>query len=116
VSLAQVQFPAPTPQGLEEWGFAHWQHHQALLNRIEQVHGVRLPMLQIYPLDFDDQNDVQIFLQSHQSMHNDLGLLLGVQGNDLANVDFTNKDQREMWMFYNLQAHRAAAEALEGGI
>ena len=73
-------------------------------------------MLQIYPLDFDDPNDMQIFLSQHQIMHGDLGVLLGIQGNDLANVNFAKKEQRDMWMFYNLQSHRAAAEALGMGI
>ncbi len=91
---------------------AHYQHHLAIITAMREVRGISLPVRQIYPVNVKDPASVAIFLREHQSMHNDFGAILGIQGNDIANVDFTNEKQRDVWFFINLQAHRAAAESL----
>lgn len=111
-----MQFPAPVPEGLEQWAFAHARFHESLNWAIEQKYGVRFAEKQLYPVNFEDTASVQIFLQQNQEAHNEFGALLGIQGNDLANVDFSDKDQRDQWFFYELQSLRSAAENVGLGI
>lgn len=116
MSLATVAFPAPTPQGLEEWLWAHLIDHQAINAGIKQKYGLEVQDLPLWPVNLKDPRSVQIFLQSHQSAHNEIGAILGVAGNDLANVDFLDEDQRKSFFFLNLQQHRAAKENLGMGL
>lgn len=116
MSLAQVAFPPPTETGMEEWLFAHNLHHLAIIKAMKQVRDIQLPERQIYPVNVNDPASVAVFLREHQSLHNDFGAILGIQGNDIANVDFSQEKQREAWFFLNLVGHRAAAEALGLGI
>lgn len=116
MSLAQVLLPAPVPTGMEEWAHAHMQHHVAIITAMRQARGFELPLRQIFPVNWDDPVSISIFLREHQQMHNDFGIILGIQGNDLTNVDFQDQDQRESWFFLNLTQHRSAAEALGQGI
>lgn len=112
MSLAQLQFPSPTPTGLEEWAQAHAQHHRAIITAMEEARDIKLPERLIYPVNFEDPASVAVFLREHQAAHNDFQAILGIQGNDIANVDFTNKGEREAWFFLHLTSHIAAASSL----
>lgn len=113
MSLAQLQFPAPTDSGLEEWSFSHQAHHLAIIDAMQQERDIKLPERLIYPINFQDPASVTVFMREHQSAHNDFQAILGIQGNDIANVDFTNPGEREAFFFLHFQAHLAAATALK---
>lgn len=79
---------------------------------MQEVRDIALPQRLIYPVNFNDPASVSIFLREHQQMHGDFGAILGIQGNDISNVDFTDKGQRESWFWLNFVAHQSAATAL----
>lgn len=112
MSLAQVKLPAPTPRGLDEWSFAHLAHHNAIRQAMERAHGIALPQRQIWPIDFENPASVQVFLSQHQEMHSDFESILGIQGNDLANVDFNDEKARDSWFYLNWQSHYSAGASL----
>lgn len=112
MSLAQIAFPPPTESGLEEWAAWHWQHHVAIITAMQSVREIALPQRLIYPVNFNDPASVSIFLREHQQLHSDFGAILGIQGNDISNVDFTNQGERESWMWINFTSHQSASIAL----
>lgn len=79
---------------------------------MREVRQIDLPQRMIYPVNFNDPASVAVFLREHQQSHNDFQAILGIQGNDISNVDFTNEGEREAWFFLHLSAHLAVASAL----
>lgn len=111
MSLAQILLPPPTEQGMEEFMFAHYQHHLAI-NEGLRARGYEPAVYQIYPVNMADKRDVQRFLDQHQQWHNDFESLLGLQGFDLSGVDFEDQKQSDAWSWLNLNGHRNAALTL----
>ena len=106
MSLAQVLFPPPTKQGLDEWAFAHYQHHLAIQAAALQAKKTNLPIPQIWPINL---NNVEDWLESHQLLHNQANALFNVQGNDLSTFNWNDEKQREGFFYLNFQEHRSLA-------
>jgi hypothetical protein len=99
-----------TDKGFNEWLQWHYQDHLAIHAAVQAQYGANTP---IYVLDPLDPNDLTVWLTNHQNMHNDFNGILGLQAQDLSDVDFKNKGQRTEWLFLNFEEHRAAHLALE---
>lgn len=108
-NLAQILFPPPTEQGLNEWMFHHVQHHRAIISAARASRGAVLAEQMIFPYSPRDKDN---WLELHQDMHNDMNGLLGISGNDLSEVDFGNRKQREAWHSLHYFEHLAAATSL----
>ncbi|MGE0044740.1 MAG: hypothetical protein AB7J28_15390 [Hyphomonadaceae bacterium] len=113
MSLAQLLYPSPTPRGMDEWSFAHLDHHRTINSAIARARGVQIEEQRIYPVRAEDFDD---FLAQNQIWHNIVNQTLGIQGVDLQNVDFTSKQARDAWLFLHFQSHRTWAETLGMGI
>lgn len=109
MSLAQLLYPPPTPQGLGDFMFSHNQHHIAIIRGLKQVKNVDATLYQIYPFN---PKDLENWLQAHQQLHSDYESVLQIQGNDLSEVDFKNQKQFDAWLFLNFSSHRSAAQLL----
>ena len=107
MSLAQLILPPPTVTGFDEWGFAHFQHHLAIISAIAQQKQIRLPVQQIWPVSL---RNVETWLEAHQFMHNEMNAVLKVQGNDLSTFDWRDDKQREGFFYLNFQEHRSCAQ------
>lgn len=103
MSLAQVVFPPPTKTGMEEWAFAHFQHHIAIIEATLAIKNVRLNLYQLYPFNEHATAD---WLRQHQEAHNEFNAVYGVNGNDLSSVDFKNKKQKDAYFWLNFNEHR----------
>ena|SRR5579872_4636667 len=115
--LQQVQYPGPGIQGLKLWTFAHADHHyfialkaQLLITSLG-VTGKELPVFIMDPVDLKNQADWGL---RHQRMHDALNMLLGVNGTDLATVDFTNESLMPEWYSGNYTEHLAWDTVLQG--
>lgn len=95
-----------------QWSFAHAAHHRDINNAILAQAGVRL---QLFPLDPVDPENPGPWLDQHQELHNAQNAVLGIAGNDLLDVDWRNKGQREAWIFLNFSEHQRAGQILEIG-
>jgi hypothetical protein len=93
---------------MARWSFAHMAHHRDLNAAIMSQYGVQLPE---YILDPVDLNDPQSFLNQHQLMHNNNDAILGVQGYNLSEVDWSDPKQRAGWIYLNATLHVAEANA-----
>lgn len=64
----------------------------------------------LYPVR---QDSLQTFLLNNAQSHTDFNSVLGLQGADLLNVDFNDREQLEAWIFINYQELYDASAALE---
>jgi len=107
VSLASVLYPGPTDQGLEEFFYANYQHHIALMAALKETMGVELELFQIYPAN---PEDLTTWSRQHQFQHDALNSLLGIPGTDISVVDFKKKDEADAWYWQHFLQHQAAAQ------
>jgi len=107
--LAAVINPSPDDQDFSAWSFNHYQDHLEIIQAVK-AHGG--PSLEILEINEINPQDVQSWLERHQTMHNDMNGVLNLQGNDLTAVDFRDAGQRQSWMWLNFNEHRNARGAL----
>ena len=109
MSLAMIQYPPPTDQGLREWAHANWQHHQGIILGLKSQLNVDTPMLRIWPWSgkFDDD-----WLQQHQEMHSNMNGILGIPGADISSVDYKDRRQLDAFFFQHYIEHQSAASRL----
>ena len=92
-------FSVPKNQGDEAaWSFSHLDHHRSMIRTVQQKFGITLPEYAIDPFG-DSVADL------HQQLHNDLDSIIGVQGFDLADVNWRDPQQRASWIFLNATLH-----------
>lgn len=111
MSLAQIVYPPPTAHGFTEWSFWHYQHHLAII-AAAKTKGFALNQYQIWPID---PNNMQTFLEQHQSMHDEMNAASGVFGSDLQDLDFSNKKIVDAWFYTQYVEHQSVASFLGGG-
>lgn len=107
MSLAQILYPPPTAQGMEEWFQAHARHHDAIITAFQTSRGVVLDNLGLYPVNEKDLSD---WLQRHQRMHNAMTQVAGVQGTDLTGLDLNSKARSDQWFFQHFLQHQAVSQ------
>lgn len=108
-SLAQVLYPPPTTKGWDEWVYWHSVHHEAIERSMAQVLGIQPVVFKLYPFFMDD---MQNWLLEHQNAHSRFGQLLQVSTQDLSDLDFENKQQKDEWLNQNYLEHLGAAQRL----
>lgn len=106
MSLPQILLPPPTGSGIDEWAFAHYQHHLAIADAIKAKHGISIDNTALWPLN---PRNIEVWLEAHQFVHNQMNAVLKVQGNDLSSINWEDEKQREGFFFLNFQEHRSAA-------
>ena len=107
MSLAQILYPPPTPQGMEEWFQAHARHHQAIIFAMRETKGVSLDDLGLYPVNATDLDN---WLELHQRMHTQMNSALGIPGTDLSGLDLKDKNLLDAWMFQHFLQHQGAGQ------
>lgn len=106
-------FNVPSTQNeLDIWSFAHAAHHRDINRAIYQLVQVVLPE---YVFDPINPHDIEVFLYQHQDLHQRMDALLGIEGNDLLDVDFRDKNELAGWIWLNSSEHYQAAQILEIG-
>lgn len=92
------------------WARMHVIWHRSCNLLIFQKHNVILPEYVLDPIDADDPG---VFLQNHQTMHNNIDSVLNIQSYDLQDVDWANQTQRIGWFQAHAQLSQQEANALE---
>ncbi len=87
---------------MQHFSFYNRDAHELAIAAIRRKTGVVLPT---YPLDPIPENDFPSWLYSHQAMHNSINAALGVQGNDLSDVDPQKLDQLTTWIRLHATEH-----------
>ena len=112
MGLAQVVYPRPTENGLQEWAWDHYQHHLAILKQAANL-GYQLNQYRIWPIT---QENLQDFLDQHQQMHTEMDAIANVQGSNLQDIDFKDKKKADAWYYLNYIEHQSVASFLGDGV
>ena len=95
---------------LDAWAFAHAAHHHDINRVIFQKYGVTLPEYVLDPFDITAADN---WLYQHQNMHLEFDAILGIDGFDLLDVNFKDKNELAGWVYLNANEHYQAASILE---
>jgi hypothetical protein len=106
--IANLFFVPQTPEQEAAWSFSHLANHRDFIRTVQQKFGIVLPEYAIDPFG-DDVADL------HQTLHNDLDSLIGVQGFDLSEVNWKDPQQRAAWIFLNATLHQQEGAILGVG-
>lgn len=107
MGLAQILYPPPTKQGLEEWFLAHARQHDAIVDALKETRGIILPAISLYPVNEGDMDD---WLQRHQEAHTAMNRAVGVSGTDLTGLDLKHRDRSDVWFFQHFLQHQGVAQ------
>ena len=106
--LASILTVPPTESGWQEWTWAHYQHHRAIIDAATQTYKGTLILYQIFPFNKDAPDD---WLLQHQQMHSDMNSLYGINGSDLSSLDFQKKSDVDAWLYLQWQEHEQVSKA-----
>lgn len=110
--LADLYNVPGTDEERAQWSFAHMAHHRDINLAIYNLIKVALPE---YILDPINLNDTGTWEYQHQLMHDNQNQLLGIQGQDLTDIDWKNQNLLNAWTFLNASEHYQASQILEIG-
>lgn len=100
------------PQNNDDWE-AYFYDNRNQVTEIRQAilkqFNVNLTEYILYPVQ---RTDLQAFLLNNAQSHTDFNAVLGLQGADLLNVDFNDKEQLEAWIYISYQELYDASTAL----
>lgn len=106
MSLAALLYPPPTPSGWTEWVYQNLTHHQAVINAARDTGKGSLILYQIWPWN---PHAAQDWLLQHQSQHDDMNTLYGVNGSDLSTLNFDDKREVDAWLQLHFYEHQDVA-------
>jgi hypothetical protein len=99
-----------TPQNLTDkaqFDFAHQDIHRRLIDYMQSlVTGLTLDAYILDPLHVTDQATVY----QHQTMHNELDMLLGTPNYDMTSLNWEDAESRGNWVDNNYQSHLAYSQ------
>jgi hypothetical protein len=86
------------------WSWDHKDHHTLIQQTILTRTGTNL---QIFPLDPIPFAEIHRWLEWNQRAHNDINGSLGTQSSDLQQVDITNPQQLQAWIYLHRREHES---------
>lgn len=101
------------PRSRTDWLHWSWEHrdsHDRIRAAIQKQKGVVLSDYQIEPINPDAMT---LFLQNHQQLHDDMDGVLGLQSNNLQDVNLSDDRQLQSWIYLNWFEHNDAEMALK---
>ena len=107
--IAGIANVPTTPEDLKVWATTHATHHVNINEAIYQLTGANLP---VFVLDPIDPENTSVWEDQHQVMHNNQNQILGIDGFDLSEVDFTNAEYLTGWTQLNFSEHLQASNIL----
>jgi len=97
---------------LSQWAFSHMANHRDIIRVVYELVAVALPE---YLLDPINMNDVGTWERQHQTMHQQMNTLLGLEGFDLLGIDWNDQNKLAAWIQLNAVEHRQASDLLRLG-
>jgi hypothetical protein len=110
--LAQLNATPQTPTENAGWQFANVASHRDIIRRVFETKGVQLVEYPLMPFDPAVARQVQNFLNLHQDMHNAMNRALGLQSNNLSEVDWSDRNALAQWIALHFVEHQAASSLL----
>lgn len=107
--LALLLEAPKTPEEWIRWSFHHRDSHARIRDAIQKQKGIELIDYQLDPIS---QEDIQGWLQRNSQSHGDMLGALGLQSEDILDVDFKDSKQAEAWAYLHYFDHYNAENAL----
>lgn len=95
---------------LLHFSFANADLHTRANDQIRRYLGVELPYYVLDPIPTDA--DFKDWLETHQDIHSRVCGILKITNNDLSNVDISNRQAWETWIWLHAQEHIQINSAL----
>ena len=111
-SVAAIYNIPTNDQERAAWSFAHAAHHADIIRVIYQITKIALPQFVLDPFDI---NNMSVWADQHQQMHEQMDEILGISPFNLDEWDWKNKDTLAGNIFNNASEHYQAANILEIG-
>lgn len=89
------------------WSFIHQDQHAKIVSAVFTQKSQELPSFSFDPMPDPDPKDGNFitWVQNHQAAHTAFTSVLGIDGNDLSDVDFSKPDQMETWIRLHFSEH-----------
>jgi hypothetical protein len=97
-------------RGLDQFAFANADLHVRQNAAIAARGGPNLSAYILDPIVLG--KNLETWLSVHQETHNQVNQVLGIRGNDLSDVDFSNPQQLASWIWLHAQEHVQASDRL----
>lgn len=111
-AIAALYNVPSTQEEFDVWSFAHAAHHADIIRRLVQLGVAKGGTLDSYVLDPFNRKEPGVWLYQHQVMHQQMDPLLGIEGYDLLDANFDDKENLAGWIWLNSDEHRQAANIL----
>jgi hypothetical protein len=89
------------------WAFNSKQQIDSIREAIQSTYGINLTEYVLYPFSPDNT-----WLTNNSTAHSDFTSVLGLQGHDLEDLDFKNRDEVAAWVNLAYQELYDASSAL----
>lgn len=107
--LAILNNTPKSPQDWEVFGFNDRDQINLIRQAIQKKTGINLPEYELYPIPMEKFSD---WLDRKSQAHTDFNSVLGLQSNDLTDVDIRDKKQLQAWIYLQYQELYNASAAL----
>ena len=115
MAIAAIQNIPGTPEELAMWAFAHQAHHIDIVAEIYRLGNISLPQYILDPFDPGNPEAINLWLYLHQQMHDNQNFILGIAGNNLTEVDWSDQGELAGWINLNFSEHLQASNILGVG-
>lgn len=95
---------------LGQFFFWNAQDHIEISQAVQAQKSVNLFQRVLDPVD---KEAIDTWMELHQQSHNDINAVLGLSGNDLSDLDFSNERRVREWINLHAQEHQAMRQALK---
>jgi hypothetical protein len=112
MSLAALWNIPKTSDQLAQWSFVNAAAHRDIVRIIFQKSGRQLDSYVLDPIRPHDEDNFQAWLYQHQVMHQQMDAILGIQGYDLLELDFSDDGLTAGWVQSHAIEHQQAGQIL----
>lgn len=109
MALATLYNVPSSANELNVFSFSNQNEHVKIAAAFQLQVSVTTPQFVLDPIPL---NDMGVWLQQHQVLHNIMNGLLGTNSNDLTDVNFRDPSQLSEWIWLHAQEHYQAADIL----
>lgn len=102
------------PVSFAEWSFSHAAHHADIIRFIVAQDSAKLggQVLAAYVLDPINTDNMALWEYQHQVMHNQMNAVLGIAGQNLTGIDWTDPEAIGQFIDDNASEHLKANRIL----
>jgi hypothetical protein len=111
MGLATLANLPVTPELVAQFAFANMDSHRKIAGAVFAAMGQIIPLYPLDPIPLFP-GGLLTWARNHQSTHDVQNAILGIRGDDLTSVDFTNEEQLSAWIFEHFAEHYAAETQL----